>query len=145
MLRNTSQHFHFRERQQSICDFSMQFTSSPCSICFVTSKVFGLSWIEKVVKERTYRPLLRNRTFWSNGVINISTGYVHWHDNTGYLWSMTRFQQDLKGVSLIISTCGLLQIVGIEKGFFFIYDTWRYLKNCENASDLKKKYTFWKF
>ena len=31
---------------------------------------------------------------------------------------MTRFQQALKGVFLIISTCGLLQIVGIENGIF---------------------------
>ena len=51
---------------------------------------------------------------------------------------MTRFQQALKGASLKISTCGLLQIVGMQKGIFFMYDTWRYLKNCENASDLKK-------
>ena len=43
---------------------------------------------------------------------------------------MTRFQQALKGV---------LQIVGIEKGIFvFLYDTWRYLTNHGNASDLQK-------
>ena len=45
---------------------------------------------------------------------------------------MTHFQQAAKGEFFRISTCGLLQIVGIEKGIF-------YLKNCENASDLKKK------
>ena len=31
---------------------------------------------------------------------------------------MTRFQQALKGAFIKISTCGLLQIVGMEKGFF---------------------------
>ena len=55
--------------------------------------------------------------------------------NTGCVWSMTRFQQALKGAFFKISTCDLLQIVGMEKGIFFIFDTWRYLKNCENASD----------
>ena len=40
--------------------------------------------------------------------------------NTGCLWSMTRFQQALKGAFLKISTCGLLQIVGMEKGIFLI-------------------------
>ena len=43
------------------------------------------------------------------------------------------------------------QIVDIEKGILFMYDTWRYLKNHGNASDLQKsgnsdkKYTFQKF
>ena len=33
-------------------------------------------------------------------------------------FSMTSFQQALKGTFEKIVTCGLLQIVGIEKGFF---------------------------
>ena len=40
--------------------------------------------------------------------------------NTACFCSMTRFQQALKGAFLRISTCGLLQIVGTEKGIFFI-------------------------
>ena len=36
---------------------------------------------------------------------------------------MTHFQQALKGAFFKISSCGLLQTVGIEKGIFFIYDT----------------------
>ena len=60
--------------------------------------------------------------------------HLSWY--TGCLWSMTRFQQALKGAFFKISTCGLLQIVGIEKGIFFI--TWRYLKNHGNSSDLQK-------
>ena len=36
---------------------------------------------------------------------------------------MTRFQQALKGAFFKISTCDLLQIVGKEKGIFFMYDT----------------------
>ena len=51
---------------------------------------------------------------------------------------MTPFQQALKGAFFKISTCGLLQIVGIEKGIFFIYDTLRYLKNNGNESNLQK-------
>jgi len=38
---------------------------------------------------------------------------------TGCFYSMTRFQQALKGAFLEILPCGLLQIVGIEKGIFF--------------------------
>ena len=51
---------------------------------------------------------------------------------------MTCFQQALNGAFFKISTCGLLQIVGIEKGIFFIYDTLRYLKNHGNESNLQK-------
>ena len=57
--------------------------------------------------------------------------------NTGCFYSMTLFQQALKGAFFKISTCDLLQIVGTEKGIFFIYDAWRYTKNCGFASDLK--------
>ena len=70
-------------------------------------------------------------------IVNRNTAYVLLY--TRCFYSMTRFQQAIKGASLKISTCGLLQIVGTEKMiFFFIYDTWRYKTNCGNASDLKK-------
>ena len=64
---------------------------------------------------------------------------------------MTCFQQALKGAFFKISTCDLLQIVGKEKGIFFMYDTWRYLQDHGNTSDLQKSgnsdknYTFKKF
>jgi len=37
---------------------------------------------------------------------------------TGCLYSMTLFQQALKGLFFKISACGLLHIVGKEKGIF---------------------------
>ena len=43
-------------------------------------------------------------------------------EHTGCFYSMTCFQQALQGAFLEISTCGLLQIVDIEKGIIFIYD-----------------------
>jgi len=64
---------------------------------------------------------------------------------------MTPFQQALKGAFFKISPCDLLQIVGIEKGIFFMYDTRVYLKNHGNGSDLQKsgnsdkKYTLKKY
>ena len=64
-----------------------------------------------------------------------SLHHIKW--NTGCFYSMTLFQQALKGAFFKISTCDLLQIVGTEKGIFFIYDAWRYTKNYGNASDLK--------
>ena len=36
---------------------------------------------------------------------------------------MTRFQQAIKGAIFRILTYNLVQIVGIEQGFFFFYDT----------------------
>jgi len=42
-------------------------------------------------------------------------------------------------IFFLTSTCALQQIVGIKKEIFFIYDTWRYTKNCGNASNLKKR------
>ena len=58
--------------------------------------------------------------------------------NTGCFYSMTLFQQALKGAFFRISTCDLLQIVGAEKGFFSYIMHEDTQKNCGNARDLKK-------
>ena len=57
---------------------------------------------------------------------------------------MTRFQQAHKGAFFQISTCGLLQIVGIERGIFVMYDTWRYdtLKIMEMRAIYTQKMVF---
>ena len=55
-----------------------------------------------------------------NHISSERAGFVWWVC-TGCFYLLTRFQQALNGAFLEISTCGLLQIVDIEKEIFFIY------------------------
>ena len=119
---------------------------------YCTCVLFSVSQSHVAVStyENKRRSRVKSSTFLVCTLVNVYTTLLHLHTFTYTL------KDNMQGGSIQwpvfnklsrahfkkkISTCGLLQIAGIEKGIFFIYrlyDTWRYLKNCENANDLKK-------
>ena len=69
---------------------------------------------------------------------------------TGCFYSMTRFQQALKGTFFEISICDLLEIVGTEKGIFFhiwymtIQEKLWKCERFEKSSESRKHLVLWK-
>ena len=58
---------------------------------------------------------------------------------TGFFFLSIQTRNGLAGTPFILSTCGLLQIVAIEKEFCLIYDTWPFIQSVIVEKRIPKK------